>query len=240
MSKIYEALQQANGKKVQASLPVPAPGVSKMNGLVMKDEMFGLYKMLEALLPDMKSRVIQFISTREGEGTSTIVREFSKLAAEQIGHSVLLLEADRYRPTQNQYFKMQYDCGWTEALQRGEEIGSAVHQVGDSSLYVSFSCSDEGATPELFNSPVFDNLCNILRNEFDLVIIDSAPFSSSPDGLAIASKVDGVVLILEAEQTKWQAAKVVQESVKRVGGNILGVVLNKRRFYIPDFIYKYL
>jgi len=241
VSKIYEALEHANKAKGKGSdLPIPVSMALKEDELVLREEMLGLYKMIEALLPDMKSRVIQFISTREGEGTSTIVREFSKLAADHIGHNVLLLEADRCRPGQKDHFKIPSQYSWIDALKRGEDIGGAVHHVPESNLHVSFACNDAGSTPEFFNSPVFDTFCNVLRSEFDLVLIDSAPFSVSPDGLAIASKVDGIVLVIEAERTKWQAVKLVKDSFNRVGGNILGSVLNKRRYYIPEYIYKFL
>ena len=62
----------------------------------------------------------------------------------------------------------------------------------------------------------------------------------SADGLAVASKVDGVILVVEAEKTRWQTVRKVKDSISRVGGNILGVVLNKRRYYIPQSIYKHL
>jgi len=83
-------------------------------------------------------------------------------------------------------------------------------------------------------------MCENLKKEFDLVLIDSSPLTLSPDGLAIASKVDGVILVVEAEKTRWQTVKKVRDNIAIVGGNILGVALNKRRYYIPQFIYKYL
>ena len=49
--------------------------------------------------------------------------------------------------------------------------------------------------------------------------------------------MDGVVLVLEAEKTRWQVADKARESIENHGGKVLGVVLNKRRYYIPDFIY---
>jgi Mrp family chromosome partitioning ATPase len=83
-------------------------------------------------------------------------------------------------------------------------------------------------------------MCDKLRANFELVLIDSAPLAISPDGLAIASKVDGVVLVVEAEKSRWQTVKRLRDSIHRVGGNMLGVVLNKRRFYIPQSIYRHL
>jgi len=52
--------------------------------------------------------------------------------------------------------------------------------------------------------------------------------------------VDGVILVVEAEKTKWRTARHVRAQIERVGGKILGIVFNKRRYYIPQSIYKYL
>ena len=109
-----------------------------------------------------------------------------------------------------------------------------------SNLSVSPSCNSRAFTPELFNSPRFDGFWTNLKHNFDLVLIDSPPLTVSPDGLALASKVDGVILVVEADKTKWRTARHVREKIEMVGGKMLGVVFNKRRFYIPQSIYKYL
>ncbi len=49
-----------------------------------------------------------------------------------------------------------------------------------------------------------------------------------------------MVLVVEAEKTKWRSVRNVRDQIERVGGNILGVVFNKRHYYIPQSIYKHL
>jgi Mrp family chromosome partitioning ATPase len=77
-----------------------------------------------------------------------------------------------------------------------------------------------------------------LRQRFDLILIDSPPATTSPDGLALSSKVDGIVLVVEAEKTRWPVAESTKNRILSSGGKILGIVLNKRRYHIPDFVYK--
>jgi len=243
MSKIYEALQNVNRQKKgdEASTPpVPVPfAPPEPAGFGLEDEMLSLYKIVETLLPLGRSKIVQFIGAREGEGTSTIVREFARVVADLIGLSVLLLDADRRHPSQDRFFDIKNDPSWIDALKSEGHPGDAFHRIGQSKLFVSPSCNSAVSTPEIFNDK-FDHMCENLRQGFDLVLIDSAPLTVSPDGLAIASKVDGVILVVEAEKTRWQTARGVRDNISRVGGNILGVVLNKRHYYIPQSIYKYL
>jgi Mrp family chromosome partitioning ATPase len=54
----------------------------------------------------------------------------------------------------------------------------------------------------------------------------------------VSRQVDGVVLVLAAEDTRWPVAERVKESIERSGGRVLGIVLNKRRYHIPPCIYR--
>jgi protein-tyrosine kinase len=243
MSKIYEALQQAHQQKKMSgkSLDVIVSQNLLLNEKVeMGEEMLSLYKVIDTRLPDMKSRALQFIGSRPGEGTSTIAREFARIAAERIGHRVLLLDADRYERTQSKFYSVQSQPSWAQAIEEPAEVGRTIHRVGESSLFVSPSSNSSTPTPELFNSPRFEEFWASIKLNFDLVLIDSPALTISPDALAIASKVDGVILVVEAEKTRWRTAKHVREQIERVGGNILGIVFNKRRYYIPQSVYKHL
>jgi capsular exopolysaccharide synthesis family protein len=236
-------LQQAHQQKKTSgkSLEVIIPrNLLNLKEVEIGEEMLSLHKVIDTLLPDVKNRVIQFIGSRAGEGTSTIVREFAKIAADRIGHSVLLLDADRYQSTQSQFYAVESQYGWIDVLRESGELAPAIHHVGKSNLSISPSCNSSVYTPELFNSPRFDEFWANLKDKFDLVLVDSPPLTVSPDALALASKVDGVILVVEAEKTKWRTARYVREKIEMVGGKILGVVFNKRRYYIPQSIYKYL
>jgi protein-tyrosine kinase len=70
------------------------------------------------------------------------------------------------------------------------------------------------------------------------VLFDSAPANSYMDSIALAGKVDGVVMVLQSEKTRWEVAQFIRERLESGNGNILGVILNKRRFYIPRWLYK--
>ncbi len=243
MSKIYEALQQAHrekktsGKSVDVIIP---QSLVSHDEVEMGQEMLGLYKIIDTMLPDMGNRVLQFLGSRAGEGTSTVVREFARIAAERIGRSVLLMDADRYQGTLTRFYSVASERSWIDVLHESGEVGRAIHRVSESDLFFSPACNSSVPTPDLFNSPRFEGFWANLKLKFDLVLIDSPPLTVSPDALALASKVDGVVLVVEAEKTKWRTARHVREQIERVGGNILGVVFNKRRYYIPESIYKYL
>jgi hypothetical protein len=109
MSKIFEALDRAGhnagwrnsrGEAVAVPLPVltshaRAPMPALLTRMGMEQEMVRLHQHLDALLAGDGHRVIQFIGSREGEGTSTVAREFASVSASRFDQRVLLLETGR-------------------------------------------------------------------------------------------------------------------------------------------------
>jgi Mrp family chromosome partitioning ATPase len=244
MTKIYEALENAQrGKKglgkpeIPSSLPPILSSPSKLSESVMEEEI-RLYQNMMALISDSGKKIIQFIGSCEGEGTSTIVREFSRVSAVKFNKSVLLLDADRRHPSQHPFFGIKPDCGWEEVVQGNGHIDKALYQIGATSLFISPISKNVAPAQRIFDSSQMDLFWEKLRERFDLILIDSPPATLSADGLALSSKVDGIVLVVEAEKTRWPVAESVKDRINRSGGNILGVVLNKRRLYIPEWIYK--
>jgi Mrp family chromosome partitioning ATPase len=244
MSKIYEALENAQQasrmlEKAEIRLPKTAdatllPSVVEMD---FEKEMVTLFQNIESSLPDLERKVILFLSAKEGEGTSTIVREFARVAAKKLGKVVFLLDSSRSNPQKCLFLHISPECGWEEVTREG--MGSAKDvQRGEMDLETCPASLLSDADPLNFYTSRMLDFWQTLRQRYDLVLIDSAAASSSPDGIEISRRVDGVVLVVEAEKTRWQVVENLKQKIEDSGGTILGVVFNKRRYYIPDAIYR--
>ena len=119
MSKIYDALQIAHGERLAAtkdvsdepiiSSPPPLTGYSPsvLPRYYEEADLLALAQNIAARLPNPDQNVIQFIGSRMGEGTSTLIREFALTAAKHSSKPVLLIEADFHQPSQNQAFAIE-------------------------------------------------------------------------------------------------------------------------------------
>jgi Mrp family chromosome partitioning ATPase len=245
MGKIYEALEHAReasrGLEVLTESGEPVPSALPLSSMFpqvnMEEEMVRLHQNLDTLLPQAKKRVVQFIGSREGEGTSTVVREFARVSATRFGQRVLLLDTDRHAVEGDPLFTLTPEHHESEAYQGEDLTDLAPYQIANSSLFISAVPLNSGSAWQNGNSPRAEAFWERLRQNFDLVLVDSPPAASSADGLAISSKVDGVIIVVEAERTRWPVAESTRDSIERSGGKILGIVFNKRRYYIPRFIY---
>lgn len=80
---------------------------------------------------------------------------------------------------------------------------------------------------ELLGKSHFDKMLEILRNEYDLVLIDCPPLGSVIDAAVIAPKCDGAILIITSKIVSIQFVQSVKMQLELTGVRILGVVLNK-------------
>ena len=90
----------------------------------------------------------------------------------------------------------------------------------------------------MIDSRVFAQTLAALREEYDLILIDSPAASMSAYGMTLSRNFDGVVLVVEAEKTRWQSTAHLRDTILHKGGKVLGVILNKQRFHIPRLIYE--
>src|SRR4029453_18701317 len=79
-----------------------------------------------------------------------------------------------------------------------------------------------------------------LRSEFDYVLVDVPPINHYADATLLGQLADGVVLILEANSTRGETTRKDKESLEAASLRLLGAVLNKRTFPIPEFLYRLL
>ena len=242
MSKIYEALEYARSKKMIPEKPieVPLPKTYRTPDVDhgMEDDMFSLYQNIASLLPDIAHPVVMFIGSHSNEGTSTVARQLARTASLRLRKSVLLIDLDRSRPEFQVFVDVAPEANLEDVIKSDAPLEKSFCQVEDSSLYVMPLFQQSSLNPRTLDSAKNAMFWETLKDRFDMIILDTPPATLYPDGLALVRHVDGVILIVEAEKTRWPIALSIKDKIVKNGGNVLGVVFNKRRFYIPEWLYK--
>ena len=115
---------------------------------------------------------------------------------------------------------------------------SKIMRVGPGNLYV-LPCGRHRSTPApLFESSQFDAFLKSARDQFEYVIMDAPPVPRFSESRIICAKVDGVVLVVGSGKTRRQVALRAKKEIEDAGGKVLGLVLNRRKHYLPEWIYK--
>jgi len=221
-------------------LPTPAQLRKFKNIPLMVEEFQRIKYRITHLDPNLPLKTILFCSPTRREGNSTVLTHFSHtLAAE--GSKVLLIDGNLRNPNLHKAFHLPGEKGLTEIISDRNPHGGFDHFIKDTgleNLYVITSGSPHPNPGSILESDNFGILLNNLKVQWDWVLIDSPAITSCSDSNAVASKVDGIILVIQAEKTRWQVGQEIRAQLENCGGRILGVILNKRRFPIPAWVYK--
>lgn len=237
MTKIYEALESAGRERAQSGAegaPVPAStGLPK--GL--EDKLLSLNRRIESLLDAQPVPVVVFAGAQPGEDSSKLVFEFARLAAIRLEKQVLLVAAGSF-PYVGRFATGERARSWEDVVHDQTSIDDVIYPVEGTSMAVSQMCASDLSLPSVLASTQFGGILDALRQHFNLILIDAPPLGVSSSAVLLSSASDGVVLVVEAEKTRWQAIKHGMNQIAAQRGNVLGIILNKQRHYIPDFIYR--
>jgi len=182
-------------------------------------------------------RVVMFAGVDSGNGCSHVCAQAAESLANNVRGSVCLVDGNLRTPTLPEYFGVTNHHGLTDSLRNSGAIREFAKKLLPENLWL-LSCGSLGAdSSTLINSGVMKERISELRQEFDYVLIDSPPLNTYSDGVVLGQLSDGLVLVLEANATRREAALKITDGLRSARIKILGAVLNKRTFPIPDYWY---
>jgi Mrp family chromosome partitioning ATPase len=183
---------------------------------------------------DGSGSVIAFTSTNSGEGVSHVVRVLAGQLATQTGRPTLMVDAGSLgQLSPADLLKLPARCVPTNIA----------------NLWVlpkSQSPNGNGHKPlEPARDSRSDASCGVdvlrtLRAVFAHTLIDCPAIGASHEAAVLAPNVDGVVLVVEADRTKRDQILRVRQTIEMAQGELMALVLNKRRHVVPDWLYRML
>ena len=160
------------------------------------------------------------------DSNSLVLANLAVVAA-QMGQRVLVVDSDLRQPQQHELFGLSNERGLTTLIAGTEAAAGGLQSVaGIQNLRVLASGPLPASPSQVLANRRFDELLAELAEQVDLVLLDAPPASMVADASVLATKVDGVVLVLNAGQSKRDQARQAKEALEKVNAHILGVVLN--------------
>lgn len=252
MSKIFDALRKAEMKMAGPSRRKGEVRARRADGdeveskfLYGIEENFrrGLMTLRNSIDSELKNsdfRVIMFTSAIAGEGKTTIAAFFARMLALSEADRVLLVDCAVDNPELHTLFGLQNDKGILDYLSGSAPLEEIINTVDEGVLDVVTTGPRRGAdiTQPLFNSENMTTFIRASREMYDYVLIDTSAILEAAETPIIGSYATGIVIVVQSGRTKREVIKRAMLTIEKLGGKFLGTVLNRKKYYIPEFIYR--
>jgi capsular exopolysaccharide synthesis family protein len=172
----------------------------------------------------LKSLVITSPNPKEGK---SFVAANLAVAMSDGGQRVILVDADYRKPTIHRYFNLENTKGLSNFISGAEPLSDLRPFDTDfANLKVIPSGPILNKADEFPLTSKINELVMRLRQESDMVIIDSPPLLAVSDSLILSAKASGVILVIFANATTRHSASRAKILLKNAGANLLGAILN--------------
>lgn len=175
---------------------------------------------------DSPTRSLIVTSPIPGEGKTTVAVNLGVVLA-QSGLRVILIDADLHRPAVHRRFKMNNNFGLTTLFMQSEpDLQAVLKQTPVNGLSIMTSGPLPPNPSELLGSEKMGSILQAVMKAADYVIIDTPPVTVVTDAAVLSKRVDGMVMVVCPGKTPVYGMRQALNDIARIGGKVLGVVLN--------------
>jgi polysaccharide biosynthesis transport protein len=200
-------------------------------------EQYGILGLkIQQWMNQSNGRVLLVTSAAGGEGKSVTAVNLSLALSASLEGRVLLLDGDLRRPQVHKYLGLNPAKGFSDLLSRPDvDINSYISKFQD--LYVIAGGAEPVNPIGLLASRRAAEILARLRNEFQVIVLDSPPIVPIADSHILAGLADGVVIVVRARRTPRELFRRAIESLS--ASNVLGIVLNDVEYGDTRYGYAY-
>lgn len=172
-----------------------------------------------------KHTVLQMTSPDPGDGKTTLTSNMAVVIA-KAGKRCLLVDCDLRRPRIHKVFGLTNTKGLSSIIVNQTDLPDVAHRDVVPMLDIISAGPRVDDPAELLHSPRFAEFIEMVREQYDFVLLDSPPLLAVSESSTVAGVADGVVLVVRIGRHNRPVAKRAREILDIVGARILGVVVN--------------
>ncbi|KNX78082.1 MULTISPECIES: CpsD/CapB family tyrosine-protein kinase [Pseudomonas] len=195
---------------------------------------------LTSTVLDLDQRTLLLTAANTGSGTSTSALAFASQLALMSAGNVLLIDASLSPGGLSQQLGLGKLRGYSDLLFNQDTPPLAqdcIVRLSDQPFDVLPVGTWKRGRDRLDHEQL-RVLLHQLSNQYRFVVIDGEAIYASADSLVIGTLVDGVILVVCAEETRWEVAQAASQRLTQAGARLIGSVFNKRKYYMPKWLYE--
>ena len=185
-----------------------------------------------------KATTMTVVSGGAGEGKSTTIFNLSAIFA-QNNNKVLVVDSDLRRPSLHKIVGVSNAKGLTDYLMNNAKLEDVIQTTGTPTLDFLPSGKLPSSSMGILNSTQMRDFVQDVKSRYDYVFFDSPPIMGVSDASILASEVDMAILVIQYRKYPQAMTVRAKQMVEKVGGNLLGVVLNNINISQDSYYYYY-
>jgi polysaccharide biosynthesis transport protein len=178
------------------------------------------------------------VSAGMGEGKSTTVLNLATVFA-QAGQRTLVVDSDLRRPTLHKLLRLSNSTGLVNYLLKQGTLDQVIQNTSVPMLDFMASGKLPGGQVNILGSEPMRNLISELKQRYDFILFDSPPIMGLSDASVLASEVDMAIQIIQYRRYPQLMNIRAKQMVEKVGGNLIGIVLNNINMAQDESYYYY-
>lgn len=194
-----------------------------------------LYYAIEARRTSAMPLVVQFISPTPGAGASTVASGYARVAADDCAQPVLYIDCNACRAKPSFGSNELQPLTLSEALRRGLPLTDSIRPVQDSKNLLWARLGPSERPLLALGGDRLQSMLDMLRANYPVIVLDTPP-TEAPEAAAVSRYCDGSVLVVAAGKTKQREIESAKSLLERLGGQTVGVVLNRERSVMPRWL----
>lgn len=192
---------------------------------------------LKYMNPDEDTKIIGITSPSEQEGKTTVTANLG-IALSLENDKVIVVDADLRKPKLNQFFGISNASGLSDYLSADIDYQNIIKETNEDNLDIITTGNIPPNPAELLNSQKMRYLLKKLKDEYDKIVVDTAPIIPVSDTVSMAPHIDGIIIVVAANQTNTEMLIKTKEILENVNAHILGSILNKYPIKAGGYYYQ--
>lgn len=187
---------------------------------------------------DPKANSLIVVSSGAGEGKTTTVLNLAVIFAHN-GHKVLLVDTDIRRPSLHKRLNVSNSIGVTNVLLKQCPVEEAIQTTPIPNLHFLPSGRLQSSSLGILNSPQMREFIDEMKRRYDFVFFDSPPIMGVSDASILVSQMDLAMLVVQFRKYPQAMSVRAKQTIEKVGGNLMGAVLNNINIAQDSYYYYY-
>lgn len=205
------------------------PGTSEETADIYR----GVARTLLAPSAQQRARAIGISSASVGEGVTTVAGKLAMSAARMAESPILLVDCNLEHPELEDVFRLRPAAGLRDVLGGRTPLAECIRRTHVANVTVL----GPGGRMRGSDRCDWQELLDAMTKQSSLILFDMPPVNELVSQSLPLADLDGLLLVVEAERSRRPAVQRAMSQLQRAGAKIEGVILNKRKTHVPNWLY---